>query len=102
MLSQVVRHRHRSPPCNTDALPLHSVAWPVGGLRHTGTQKDQKTGCAYVFGSQADKMPQDFIHNREKPRGEEFDVASMQSASHYPSVPRVRPELQQASGQVTK
>ena len=38
----------------------------------------------FVFGSQADKMPQDFIDNREKPRGEKFDVASMQSASHYP------------------
>ena len=37
-----------------------------------------------VFGSQADKMPQEFIHNREKPRGEKIDVASMQSASHYP------------------
>jgi len=37
-----------------------------------------------VFGSQADKMPRDFIHNREKPRDEKFDVASMQSASHYP------------------
>ena len=67
-------------------------------------QKDQKTGvpnnvlastmCAdrsfsqntanLVFGSQADKMPQEFIHNREKPRGEKIDVASMQSASHYP------------------
>jgi hypothetical protein len=92
MLSQVVRHRHRAPPCNTDALPSHSVAWPVGGLRHTGTQEDQKTAgrtqqragfrdvrqntANLVFGSQADKMPQDFIHNREQPRDAQFDVAS--------------------------
>ena len=44
MLSQVVRDRHRAPPCNTDPLPLHSVAWPVGGLRHKGTQKDRLPG----------------------------------------------------------
>jgi hypothetical protein len=37
-----------------------------------------------VFGSQADKIPQDFIDDREKPRGAKFDVASMKSASHYP------------------
>jgi hypothetical protein len=36
-----------------------------------------------VFGSQADKMPRDFIHNREKPRDEKFDVASMKSACQY-------------------
>jgi hypothetical protein len=55
-----------------------------------------------VFVSQADKIPRDFIDDREKPRGAKFDVASMKSASHYSSVPRVRPELQQASGQATK
>jgi len=37
-----------------------------------------------VFGPQAYEMPQDFKQNREKPRDEKCDVASMQSASHYP------------------
>jgi hypothetical protein len=55
-----------------------------------------------VFVSQADKIPEDFIEDREEPRGAKFDVVSMKSAIHCSSVPRVRPELQQASGQVTK
>ena len=37
-----------------------------------------------VFGPEAYEMPQDFIHNRENPRDEKFDIASMQSAIHYP------------------
>jgi hypothetical protein len=81
---------------------LHSVAWPVGGLRHTGTQKDRlrlpnnvrasamwtdrsffQNTVNLVFGSQADKIPQDFIDDREMLRGANFDVASMKSASQY-------------------
>ena len=34
-----------------------------------------------VFGSLADKVPQDFIADREKLRGAKFDVAAMTSAS---------------------
>ena len=41
-----------------------------------------------VFGSLADKVPQDFIEDREKLRGAKFDVASMKSA-----IPQMRDQF---------
>jgi hypothetical protein len=78
---------------------LHRLSWltPHRNSKRPAARTQQRAGSAmcadrsfyqntanFVFGSQADKTQQDYIYNREKPRGEKFDVATMQSASHYP------------------
>ena len=69
------------PPDGDAGLASASAMW-------TDRSFFQNTAANLVFGTFADKVPQDFIADREKLRGAKFDVAAMTAA-----IPQMRDQL---------